>query len=60
MNKHQPALIVTDPRCITSVLPHGIASSFLTHHLYAASRAADTPVEGQIAPESRITGDDYW
>ena len=58
MNQHLPALIVTDPRCITSLLPHGIASALLTHHVFAA--AAQTPAVSETPGEARITGDDYW
>jgi len=62
MTEHLPSIIVTDPRCVTSLLPHGIASSLLTHHVFAASRhcAPHAAQDGQIAGDSRITGDDYW
>ena len=59
MIEHAPALVLTDPRCVTSLLPHGITSGLITHHLFAHA-SYSVAARDDASPEPRITGDDYW
>jgi hypothetical protein len=59
MSHSFPALIITDPRRVTSALNESITASLALHALVMGG-SQSTATDCDALASSCVTGDDYW